>query len=302
VIQQTVRVFAPAAPAGPTGTAAALVRACHPEPTAAVTVGSALLALVVGHRAAGVALVGGTILASQLCTGWSNDWRDADRDAAAGRADKPVAAGVLPRRTVGAGALLAGAAFVALSLATGWYAAGWSGLRWAPAVVIWVGLAGALAYNFRLKATPLSPLPYLVSFGCLGAFPVLALPAPTPVPWWLPLGTGLLGGGAHFLNVLPDLADDARTGVRGLPHRLGPAGCWVAAAGLLLPAGAVLAFGPPGRPGWAALALFAATALALPLGAYAAGRRPGSRAAFRAVLVIALCDAVLLLIAGPAVG
>ena len=31
----------------------------------------------------------------------------------------------------------------------------------------------------------------------------------------------LLGVAAHFANVLPDLADDRRTGVSGLPHRLG---------------------------------------------------------------------------------
>src|SRR3712207_7375206 len=31
-----------------------------------------------------------------------------------------------------------------------------------------------------------------------------------------------LGVGAHLLNVLPDLEDDAATGVRGLPHVLGP--------------------------------------------------------------------------------
>ena len=31
-----------------------------------------------------------------------------------------------------------------------------------------------------------------------------------------------LGSAAHFVNVLPDLADDAATGVHGLPHRLGP--------------------------------------------------------------------------------
>jgi heme o synthase len=282
-------------------TAAALVRACHPEPTAAVSLGTGLLALVVGHAAAGVVLVTATMLACQLGIGWSNDWRDADRDVAAARADKPVAAGGIARRTVGRAALAAGAAFLVFSLLTAAYADSWRGVRWSPAIVIWVGMAGGLAYNFWLKSTLVSPVPYLVSFASLGAFPVLALPTPTAVPWWLPLGTGLLGGGAHFLNVLPDLDDDARTGVRGLPHRLGRTGCWLAAAALLLPASALFAFGPPGRPGWPALAIFVAAAVVLPIGGYLA-RRPGSRAAFRAVLVIALADAVLLLIAAPSVG
>ena len=79
-------------------------------------------------------------------------------------------------------------------------------------------------------------LPYAVSFGLLPAFVVLALPGRRRRrPGWSRRAR-LLGAGAHFANVLPDLADDARTGVRGLPHRLGAAGAAVAAAGLLLAA------------------------------------------------------------------
>ncbi|MEJ1231435.1 MAG: hypothetical protein WDM88_13540 [Galbitalea sp.] len=33
---------------------------------------------------------------------------------------------------------------------------------------------------------------------------------------------GLLGAAGHFANTLPDLDDDATTGVRGLPHRPRP--------------------------------------------------------------------------------
>ncbi len=265
-----------------------------------MTVGSGLLAIVVGQSALGVALVAATILASQLGTGWSNDWRDAARDTAVGRTDKPVASGAVARRTVGIGALVAGVVCVALSLVTAARAEPGPGLRWSAAGVVWLGLAGALAYNFGGKSTLFSPLPYLVSFACLAAFPVLALPQHVGVPVWLVAGAGLLGAGAHFLNVLPDLADDARTGVRGLPHRLGATGSWVAAAVLLLGATGLLVFGPPGRPGWPALGLFAVAVVVLPVGGYAA-RRPGSRAPFRAVLVIALADAALLLIAGPSI-
>ena len=38
----------------------------------------------------------------------------------------------------------------------------------------------------------------------------------------MPVAGALLGVGAHLVNALPDLADDEATGVRGLPHRLGP--------------------------------------------------------------------------------
>ena len=67
-----------------------LLRSSHPEPAAAVTAVAALLAVVVGRHPGGVAAVAATIGASQLCVGWTNDWLDADRDRAVGRADKPV--------------------------------------------------------------------------------------------------------------------------------------------------------------------------------------------------------------------
>src|SRR3954464_4592905 len=75
----------------PVRTLAGLLRACHPEPGAAVTAGSALLALSTGRDARGVAAVAAAVAASQLTVGWHNDWLDADRDAQSGRTDKPLA-------------------------------------------------------------------------------------------------------------------------------------------------------------------------------------------------------------------
>lgn len=46
----------------------------------------------------------------------------------------------------------------------------------------------------------------------------------------------LLGVGAHVANTLPDLDDDAATGVHGLPHRIGRTAS-SAVAPLLLGAG-----------------------------------------------------------------
>src|SRR5205814_5449346 len=123
--------------------------------------------------------------------------------------------------------------------------------------------------------------PYLVSFGVLPAFVVLGKPA-TP-PWWMIVAAALLGGGAHFVNVLPDLADDARTGVRGLPQRLGWTGSWLLGGALLLAATAVLVFGPAGAPSWVGLRLRAVAVVTLPLGLYLS-RPPGSPPPVRAVL------------------
>src|SRR5580704_17737402 len=87
--------------------AIALIRASHPEPTVMVTALAMALAIGTGRAAIGVLAVGAAVLAGQLSVGWHNDWLDAARDVAAGRPDKPVAAGAIARRTVGRAALTA---------------------------------------------------------------------------------------------------------------------------------------------------------------------------------------------------
>jgi 4-hydroxybenzoate polyprenyltransferase len=257
----------------------ALVRATHPEPAAAVTLVAGGLALAAGHGLPSAGLVAATVAASQLAVGWTNDAVDAPRDTAVRRAGKPIAEGRVSRRTVATAAAAAAAATVALALS----------FPPAAAAVAVVALVSGLGYDWPLKLTPLSVLPYAVSFAALPAFVVLALPE-TP-PWWLVAAGGLLGAGAHFANALPDLADDAATGVRGLPQRLGPAGSGLAAAALLLAATVVLVFGPPRTPSWPQLGALAVAAVALP-----AGWRAG--ALFRAFIVVALIDVGLLLAGG----
>lgn len=87
----------------------ALIKASHPEPAVAVTAVTALLAWGVGHRPIGILLVAATVAATQLAVGWTNDWLDAGRDRQAGRTDKPIPAGAVSRRLVGAAGLAAAA-------------------------------------------------------------------------------------------------------------------------------------------------------------------------------------------------
>jgi 4-hydroxybenzoate polyprenyltransferase len=178
------------------------------------------------------------------------------------------------------------------------------GLPFGPAATGCITLVGifALLYDWPLKSTLLSVLPYLVAFGLLPAFVVISLPGHPWPPAWLVAAGSLLGGGAHFANVLPDLADDAATGVHGLPHRIGATGSTIAAAGLLLAATLTLVFGPAGPPSWAGIAAAAAAVVVLPLGWYAAQRASGRPVAmFRAVIVVALIDILLLVFSGPVV-
>ncbi len=268
----------------------ALLRACHPEPAGAVTAASGLLALAVGNGVGTAALVTATVASSQLAVGWANDAIDADRDAAAGRRDKPVAAGEVTRGTVAVAAGVAAVSTVVLAHLVGG----------AAGAVATVGLASARAYNWPLQRTPLSVVPYGLSFAALAAFAVLAVPA-TP-PAWLLGAAALLGAGAHFANALPDLADDAATGVRGLPHRIGRRASTAVAGALLVAAVVTVVLGPPGPPaGWGVAALGVAVTV-LPLGWYAdraaaaRGRRP--TALFRAFLVVAVLSVALLLAGG----
>jgi len=192
-----------------------LVRACHFQPTVAVTVVTTALAVLSGRDARGCVAVAVAVLAGQFSTGWSNDWFDAARDTANGRNDKPIASGAVDVATVRAAALAALAACIPLSLLSGWRAA----------IVHLVAVGSAWAYNAGVKATVLSPLPYAVSFGLLPAFVTLGLPGhPWPRPTLMG-ATALLGIGAHFINTLADRDDDARSGIAGLPQRMSARAC-----------------------------------------------------------------------------
>ena len=271
--------------------AVALLRASHPEPSAAVTVAAAALAVATGRDLLGLVAVAAAVLAGQLSIGWLNDYLDAERDRAVGRRDKPVAAGALPAGAVGTAAVAAVVLCVPLSLLSG-LAAGAAHL---------LAVASGWAYDLGVKAGAASVLPYAVSFGLLPAFVTLGLPGHPLPAWWLVAAGSLLGGAAHFANALPDLAGDAATGIHGLPHRAGARRSRIAAAVLLLAASAVLALGPPGPPSAFGVAVLA-TALGTLAAGHLLGRRPGSRAPFRAMLVVAVLDVLALVASGVLVG
>ena len=192
----------------------ALFKAIHPIPAVSVTL--IVAALMVAREADPAALAWGvaSTAAGQASVGWSNDYLDRRRDAAARRLEKPLVSGRVTPRVVITAAVLALVSCIALALPLGA----------AETVVMAVAVASAWAYNAGLKETVLSWLPYAVSFGLLPVFVWSATPgggAPRP---WIVAGASLLGVAGHVMNVLPDLEGDARAGDRGLPHRLGARG------------------------------------------------------------------------------
>lgn len=256
-----------------------LLAASHPGPTAAVTVIAALLAVSADQPATTVALVAGAVLSGQLTVGWANDLLDAGRDRANERRDKPLAQGQVTPAEVAVALAVAGLACLLLSAALGW--------RGALAHLVFVGLAHS--YNLGLKATAASWVPYAAAFGLLPSVATLAGDTPTWAAWWAGAAGAALGVGAHLLNALPDLADDERTGVRGLPHRLGARRCGSLAVALLLVASVLAALGPAGAPTLPAIGVLVLIAgLSVPV-LQRRGRWP-----FRAAMAIALLDVALL--------
>jgi 4-hydroxybenzoate polyprenyltransferase len=264
----------------------ALVRSAHLEPSVAVTAAATALAVGagLGARSLVVALAVG---AGQLSIGWSNDWLDRGRDAANRRTDKPLAHGDLHPRTVAIAAGAALAICVGASIALGP----------AAAAAHLTGVAAGWWYNLGAKHTVYSIVPWAIAFGLLPAAVTLTTPLERWPAWWLVVAGALLGAGAHVANALPDLEQDRRTGVEGLPHRLGRRrSLWVATA--LVAAGiVVVALGPGPRPAAGAIGLVGA--LGLSWVGYASWRGR-DRQAFRGVVLLLLLLAISVVAGGAA--
>lgn len=262
----------------------ALLSACHPGPALAVTVVAGLLAWAAPLSGARVVLVVLAVLAGQLVIGWSNDLVDVRRDRQVGRADKPLATGDVSLRAVQIALAFAAVAVVVLSFALGWRAG---------VTHLVAGVGGGVAYNLGLKSTRWSWAPYAVAFGTLPAVVTLAQDPPEWPPWSVLVAAALLGVGAHFVNVLPDLEDDAATGVRGLPHRLGRRTSQRVATAVLVLASVALVLGPGRDTGAFAWVGLAATLALAVVALVARGRTP-----FRAAVGIALVNVVMLTLGG----
>lgn len=267
-----------------------LLRACHPGPTVVVTMVAVLLGVAVGLPPAAVFVSGLVVLTGQLSIGWSNDWIDAGRDIRVGRRDKPVATGEVGADAVAVAAFSAAAVslIVAVSIGLG------------EAVLNVLLIASAWAYNAGVKRTVYSFVPFIVSFGLLPSVVTFASPRPGFAPWWASVAGAALGVAAHLTNVLPDLADDRATGIRGVAHRMGPRTAGITAFAVLAVAALVLALGP-GRPGPIALVLLVVDVLlaVAGIGLVARGRR--DRILMRIVMGAAITDVALLVVAGAAI-
>jgi 4-hydroxybenzoate polyprenyltransferase len=187
-----------------------------------------------------VGLVFVAMVTNQLGIGLGNDWLDSTRDHQAGRKDKPVATGIIAVTVVRNTAIVLGVVALVTSAVLGPL----------PVVCQAVMLGAGWWYNTHAKGHWSSPLSYLVGFSLLPVFPSLAMPTPILPPWWVVAVAGLLGMSAHFANALPDLPDDAMTGIRGLPQIVGPKASGTITAGGLLVATMLITFLGVDLPAW----------------------------------------------------
>jgi 4-hydroxybenzoate polyprenyltransferase len=265
----------------------ALIITSHPGPSLAITAMATLLAAQAAPHGIGPVLTGPAMLAGWLSIGWSNDAFDAPKDAAAGRTDKPVASGAISVRAVWIAAFTALLAALAMSLAIGVV----------TAIILAVIVGAAWAYNVGLKSTLASGLMYVLGFGLIPAYAASTLPGHPAPTWYVTVAAALVGLGAHFANVLPDLAADRATGVNGLPQqvaaRWGAGAVRAIALVLLLSASVLLLLASSRR--WVALAGLGAAAVLAVVGARGTGRTP-----FWAAIGMAGVDVVLFAVGGDA--
>jgi 4-hydroxybenzoate polyprenyltransferase len=207
------------------------LRAAHFGPTIIVTATTFLLALS-QYSLIDALRVAIAIFAGQLVVGWSNDFIDAPLDIAAQRTKKPIVNKEINPEQLKKS--IFGALFVALILSL------FSPLGLTGTLIHFLGILSATIYNFKLKPTILSPLPYIISFGLLPW--AIYLPAGNQPPLWLFIDFMLIAVAFHLFNVLKDFQWDINQGVLGLPQRLGRNASLVISISLVVSAVFVLIF------------------------------------------------------------
>ena len=151
------------------------------------------------------------VFTGQLVVGWSNDLYDYQDDLSHQRLNKPLVSGLITEEFLRKWLrIMLPFSFVANLL-------GPLGIK--GGLVYMLGIACGVGYNFYFKFSWLSPLPYAIAFAALPSS--VAISKDIMPPLWMWLGGALFGMAAHFINVLKDMKADQKSGIRGLPQRLG---------------------------------------------------------------------------------
>jgi 4-hydroxybenzoate polyprenyltransferase len=209
-----------------------LLRLIHPAPALTVIALSGALGLIlaaqadIGPLTVRLGLTTLAVAGSQVLTGALNDWADRDRDRRV-QPTKPIPSGTATPQAAFAVAVFGGALQLAASVPLGLLA-----------LALGVAAsASAVAYNLWLSRTPLSVLPYLVSFGLLPLWVAAGTGVDLARVGIAPLLVGPFAAAAHLANALRDFDADARIGSRNLAQVLGRRVTFVLAWGIAVAVG-----------------------------------------------------------------
>lgn len=199
-----------------------LRQACHFGPTLIVT--SIAFGFANYYWWEGPAFViAFTVALGQLVVGWSNDIYDYKDDLAHNRTNKPLVSGLVTQQYLQKWLrFMVPFSFIANLL-------GPLGIK--GGLVYMLGIACGVGYNFYFKFSALSPLPYAIAFAALPSS--IAISKEITPPLWMLLGGAIFGMAAHFINVIKDMEQDQRSGIQGLPQRLGTKYSFITAAVLI---------------------------------------------------------------------
>ena len=199
----------------------------HPIPSLLTTLAAMGFAWIfgIGPRDRRFWWIAAIMLLVQFSISALNEWADADLDLRAQR-QRPIPLGLVSRgAALGVAVVCAVGAFLLCVLAD---------LGPFALLVVGIGTASGWAYDLRLKATPLSFVPFAVAFplmpfwiGVLAARPLSSLMI-------LFLGGSPLAAAIHLADAIPDREADRAAGLRTLAVALGTPRAELAAAGLLL--------------------------------------------------------------------
>jgi 4-hydroxybenzoate polyprenyltransferase len=172
------------------------------------------------------------VFTGQLVVGWSNDLYDYQDDLSHQRMNKPLVSGLITQEFL--------RKWIKIMLPFSFVANLLGPLGIKGGLVYMLGIACGVGYNFYFKFSWLSPLPYAIAFAALPSS--VAISKDITPPLWMWLGGALFGMAAHFINVLKDMKPDQKSGIRGLPQRLGSLNSIIAAVALIALGVAVLIF------------------------------------------------------------
>ena len=184
-----------------------------------------LIAVIAGADGSVAARLAFGMLGLQFAIGTANDLADVPRDRLS-RQHKPIPSGLVePRQATAVFAIAAGLGLVL---------AGSVGA--APLVVGILGLTDGLVYDFRLKGTELSWLPFAVGVALLPVYAWTGATGGLPAAFWGIVAMALLAGAVLAVaNALADIECDREAGAASVATILGrDRAIAVDAAGLVL--------------------------------------------------------------------